>query len=228
VTEETERGLPLRSYFPNTATGWNLSERDYKLEQIIDVFSELYGEYPFEAYGILVIDEFPNANEMQTLPVFNTNAISERVMVHEAAHQWFGNHVTLGDWSEIWLNEGFASYSEFLWREAAYGDESSDLISREGYNYVRTLPPPIPPQPDNLVPVTVYHRGAWTLHALRLKVGDETFFTILRTYFARYGGSHAHTEDFVAIAEELSAQDLQVFFQGWLYDPVPPPVPELE
>lgn len=227
VEGQTANGLPLRSYFPNTSYGWELSRRDYQLEQIIDVFSDLFGDYPFEAYGILLESGFPNANEMQTLPIFNIDFIEERVMAHEAAHQWFGDDVTLGDWSEIWLNEGFATYAEFLYAERVHGITESNLFSLRGYSYVRTLPPPIP-TPENLFPITVYHRGGWTLHALRLKVGDEIFFNILRTYYARYRGSHAHTEDFVAIAEELSGQDLQAFFQGWLYDPVPPPVPQLE
>jgi aminopeptidase N len=227
VEGQTARGLPLRSYFPNTAAGLRLSQRDYQLEQIIDTFSDLFGIYPFEAYGILLESGFPNANEMQTLPIFHVDFIDERVMVHEAAHQWFGNHVTLGDWSDIWLNEGFATYAEFLYAERVHGVTESNLFSRGGYNYVRTLPPPAPTT-TSLFPATIYHRGGWTLHALRLKLGDDVFFNILRTYYARFGGSHAYTEDFIAVAEELSGQDLQAFFQGWLYDPTPPPVPELE
>ncbi|MDQ7034902.1 MAG: M1 family aminopeptidase, partial [Anaerolineae bacterium] len=139
---------------------------------------------------------------------------------------WFGNHVTLADWSDIWLNEGFATYAEFLYDERVYGATESNLFSPSGYRYVRTLPPPSP-TPEALFPATIYHRGGWTLHALRLKVGDALFFNILQTYFARFGGSYASTDDFIAIAEEMSGQDLQVFFQGWLRDPVPPIVPEL-
>ena len=226
VESQTASGLPLRSFFPNNATGLRLSQQDYQLEQIIEVFSSIFGEYPFEAYGVLFEPSFASANEMQTLPVFNPRYNSEQVVVHETAHQWFGNHVTLADWSDIWLNEGFATYAEFLYEEQVYGVEESDLFSRSGYNYVRTLPPP-QPTPVNLFPISAYLRGGWTLHALRLKVGDAVFFDILQTYFAQFSGSHASTEDFIAIAEELSGHDLAVFFQGWLYDQNPPSVPEL-
>lgn len=226
VESQTARGLPLRSYFPNTPLGQQLAQRDYQLEQIIDTLSDIFGEYPFEAYGILLETGFPNANEMQTLPIFHVSFIDERVMVHEASHQWFGDHVTLADWSDIWLNEGFATYAEFLYDERVNGVTETNLFSPNGYNYVRTLPPPSPTA-ESLFPATVYHRGGWTLHALRLKVGDEIFFNILRTYFARFGGSHASTDDFIYVAEEISGQDLQAFFQGWLRDPVPPAVPEL-
>lgn len=228
VTRTTATGLPIRSYFPNDATGRNLAERDDNLDAMIAYFSEAFGPYPFEAYGILVEPAFRNANEMQTLPIFNPGLVNERIMVHELAHQWFGNAVSPGDWSEIWLNEGFATYAEYLWAEHRYGpDVNSSLFSKGGYQSVKAMRPPIPPPAEQLFNVSGYHRGAWTLHALRLRVGDEAFFEILQTYFVQFDDRSARTDDFIAIAEAISDDDLHAFFQAWLYDPTPPPVPEL-
>lgn len=224
----TSDGVPLRSYFPNTPQGQQRAARDYRLDEIISFFSETFGGYPFETYGILLVEEYPNANEMQTLSVFNIDFVDERVMVHEVAHQWFGNHVTLADWSEIWLNEGFATYAEYLWLEHEYGSfVAGNLFTEAGYRQVSEMRPPIPPPANQLFHASGYLRGAWTLHALRLRVGDEAFFEILRTYFARFGGGHASTEDFIAVAEAGSGDELGAFFRAWLYEPAPPAVPEL-
>jgi len=229
VEETLPHGLHLRSYFPNTSLGRQRSRQDYQLPEIIAFFSDTFGAYPFESYGILLVEEYPNANEMQTLSVFNIDFIFENVMVHELAHQWFGNHVTLADWSEIWLNEGFATYSEYLWMEYKNGSfVAGELFTEAGYRTVSEMRPPIPPPAETLFHGSAYWRGAWTLHALRLRVGDDAFFEIMRQYFAQYSGSHASTDDFIAIAETISGEDLQAFFRAWLYEATPPPVPELD
>ena len=223
---ETRNGVLLRSYAPEGLGIQQYAGHIAQLDAMIVFFSETFGMYPFEAYGILVEPAFPNANEMQTLPVFNPGFVNELVMVHELAHQWFGNHVTLADWSDIWLNEGFATYAEYLWYESQ--GRVHPLFNQRGYRYIQTLPPPKAMTPDNLFPATVYHRGGWTLHALRLRVGDDVFFEIIRTYYQSYSGSHASTDDFIAIAEQVSGDDLGAFFQAWLYDETPPPVAEYE
>ncbi len=228
VRGTTPDGIPLRSYFPNTPLGRQRATQDYRLGEIIAFFSDLFGDYPFETYGILLVEQYPNANEMQTLSVINIDFISETVMVHELAHQWFGNHVSLADWSEIWLNEGFATYAQFLWLEHEYGYfVAGELFTEAGYQQVSRLRPPIPPPAARLFHESAYLRGAWTLHALRLRLGDEAFFAILRQYFAEYGGGHASTEDFIAVAEAVSGDNLDAFFRAWLYEATPPPVPEL-
>lgn len=220
-------GLPMRSYFVNTPRGYTISRQDDGLDAMIEVFSEMIAPFPFEAYGFLVTHDFPRANEMQTLPVFNTEAVGERVQVHELAHQWYGNAVTLGDWGDIWLNEGFATYMEYLYVQAVYGAEANTIFNATGYARVQTMRPPKNVDPNNLFDGSVYWRGGWTLHALRLRIGDAAFFTFMRTYYQRFAGSHATTDDLIALAESISGQDLGDFFQGWLFEPAPPPVPEM-
>lgn len=228
MRRESATGLPIRSYFPNDALGQRLASDLDELDAMIDYFSEIFGAYPFEAYGILVEAYFRSANEMQTLPVFNPNFVNERVMVHELAHQWFGNAVSPADWEDLWLNEGFATYSEYLWAQHKYGaDVRHSLYSEAGYQSVKAMRPPVPPPADNLFNISAYHRGAWTLHALRLRVGDTAFFEILRAYFTAFDDDAATTEDFIAIAEAISGEELTAFFRAWLYELSPPPVPEL-
>lgn len=220
-------GLPMRNYFVDTPRGRTISRQDHGLDSMIEVFSEMIAPYPFEAYGFLVTEDFPRANEMQTLPVFSPNSVSERVHVHELAHQWYGNDVTLGDWGDIWLNEGFATYMEYLYAQAVYGETANTIFNAAGYARVQVMRPPKDVDPANLFNISVYWRGGWTLHALRLRIGDEKFFEFLRTYYQEFSGSHATTDGLIALAETISGEDLSEFFQGWLFDATPPPVPEM-
>jgi aminopeptidase N len=153
------------------------------------------------------------------------------VVAHELSHQWFGDSVSVADWSDIWLNEGFATYSEGLWIEHTQGRAAMDGWVKYLYNdmvqnrsYVSE--PGNPPATD-LFNWGVYEWGGLTLHALRLEVGDETFFKILKTYYSRYAGGNATTDDFIAVAEEVSGKDLKQFFDDWLYSGNLPPIPEL-
>ena len=170
------------------------------------------------------------AMETQTLSQHDNSsfALSERVVVHELAHQWFGNSVTLEAWQDIWLKEGAATYAEWLWKEEQDGTEALDQTVRRFYRGEALSASPVGrPSPDDLYSATVYDRGALTFHALRLYVGDEAFFQILRTYTARFRHGNADTADFIAIAEAVSGEDLGDFFDGWLYTAEIPAIPEL-
>ena len=166
------------------------------------------------------------ALENQTLSLFGGNMVDEDVVAHELAHQWFGDSVTLSAWPDTWLNEGFATYASALWLEHTAGPEALEARMRRFYGAARNMLPPGEAPEGNLFHDTVYVRGAWTLHALRLEVGDQAFFQILRTYYDRYQYANASTEDFIAVAEEVSGQELDAFFQSWLFDREAPPKPD--
>ena len=151
------------------------------------------------------------------------------------AHQWFGDSVSLERWQDIWLNEGFATYASLLWVEHNAGQTALDRAVRNIYEIFASPPanargrltPPGNPPPDNLFNTGVYERGALTLHALRLHIGDAAFFGALRTYTDRYRYSNANTEDFIAVVEETSGQQLDEFFDAWLYAEEIPLIPEM-
>jgi aminopeptidase N len=195
--------------------------------EMIGFFTELFGPYPFDAYGIVVVDDFPGALETQTLSLFGRNAVNEIVVVHELAHQWFGNHVSPAQWGDIWLNEGFASYAEWLWIEATQGVEALavGITDERRFFAAQGFPPPGSPPPTDLFNASVYRLGAMTLHALRLTIGDTDFFETLRTYVRRFGGGTATTDDFIAVAEEVSGIQLDDLFAGWLYGETVPEFP---
>ena len=240
VDETTGPGdLPIRNYFPSSIFPQGVVTFR-PTAKIIEFFSDTFGPYPFEAYGVVVADvRLGFALETQTLSLFGRDAAgggsrSENVVAHELAHQWFGNSVSLAEWKDIWLNEVFATYAAALWAEHTAGPEALDNYMRGIYLALanplssnRFVAPGDPPK-DDLVNSGVYVRGAWVLHALRLKVGDEPFFNILRTYYDRYKYSNATAADFINIAEEISGQQLDEFFDGWLYAKTVPDVPELD
>ena len=223
-------GVPIRHVLPRgtTVESWPGLERQ---GEMLAFMEDLFGPYPFDNYGIAIVDGFQNALENQTLSVFGRrfaeSQIFDIVLVHELAHQWFGNSVSPGQWQDIWLNEGFASYAEWLWLERERGRQFvEDRIELERSDIARLgLRAPGDPLADRLFDPSVYRIGAMTLHALRLTVGDDAFFGILRTYHDRFAGGTAITLDFVAVAEEISAMDLGGLFDAWLYDPEIPEFP---
>jgi aminopeptidase N len=208
---------------PAPAVAW---ERLAPEPEIVRFFSELYGRYPFESAGGIV-DWAPDvgyALESQTKPNYDSIPDATTV-VHELSHQWWGDAVTPESWPDIWLNEGFATWSEWIYAERHGGDPASASFDElcavpEDTPQGQDLWFPAPAAlagPEQLFGTPVYARGAMTLQALRELIGDPTFFRILRSWYAEHRYGNVSTADFVALAERLSGRDLGGFFQEWLY-----------
>ena len=228
VESEGPGGLPIINFFP-VESSTRLQRTFAVTNEMIEYFSSLVGPYPFESYGAIVMEvPFGGALETQTRSIFGRTATIDMIIAHELAHQWFGNSISPATWRDIWLNEGFATYFHHLWTEHTKGVTVFNATMRGMHGAIRNrqLPPPGAPALDELFGAAVYERGAWTLHALRLTVGDELFFEILRTYYAAHAGGNATTADFIAVAEAVSGEDLTAFFQAWLYAEAIPDMPE--
>jgi len=226
-------GVLIRNYFPPNFP--EASKRGYaKLPEMIEFFAQLFGPYPFAAYGVVIADpesevcQMFEAAEIQTISTHCPSAVAEEeeIIAHELAHQWFGDSVSVKNWQDLWLKEGLATYAQWLWRTR--GKEST-VLSNVATVYRRqlSLTTPIGQPPANELDNfdAMYTGGALVFHALRLRVGDEAFFEILRTYSARFQYSNASTQDFMAVAKAVSGQDLDAFFQAWLYADELPPLP---
>jgi aminopeptidase N len=187
------------------------------------------GPYPFATTGGLTTGlPLDFALETQTRPVYpSVGDRAVELVVHEQAHQWFGNAVTLRSWADIWLNEGFATFLERHWAETHGGPDLTDWLRR----WYDALAPddafwklPIgDPGPDHLFDWEVYQRGAMAVQALRQRVGEEAFWRLLRRWLAERDGGHGSVEEFRALAEEVTGEDLSAFFDAWLLGGVPPP-----
>lgn len=234
TTAEGPRGLPLTEIDP--ATGWDTPGEF--LPVTIDMllfFEERFGPFPLESYGLLMADSTQGvAMEHQTLSMFSAADMDsgrgddELFLAHEIAHQWFGDAVSPERWVDIWLNESFATYSEWLW---SYRDKPEQL-EREAEQYRARAStdrsragPTGRPKFDDLFGTTVYQGGAIVLHALRREVGDDVFFRILRSWVETHGGGAAGTDEFVALAGRVADRDLTDFFQTWLFATALPPFP---
>jgi aminopeptidase N len=236
VREEQEgpNGLPIRNYF-ETEQASDATDDFEQTPRMIEFFNSIFGPYPFEAYGVYLVNyDTGFALETQTLSLFGRQHLNEpnrtpEIVAHELAHQWFGNSVSLERWQDIWLNEGFATYAQLLWMEHERGEEYLDFRVRDSYQTIANgeFPPPGKPPADDLFSPSVYLRGGLTLHALRLKVGDEAFTNTLKTYAERYKYGNATTQEFIAVAEEVTGQQLDDFFSAWLYEEKIPDIAEM-
>ena len=221
--------IPLRLYYPSDAEERELVGYRKAADMLVH-FEELFGPYPFEAYGgLLAPEEFGGALETQTLPVYS-RGMGESTVVHELAHQWFGNCVTPSNWADMWLNEGFASYAEWLWIEHQRGKQALERRARRSYRYLiaREVGSPADPGVEEVFSSRTYGRGAFVLHLLRLEVGDVAFFELLRRWVADHHDRNASTADFVAFASRVTERDLTDFFDRVLYADVTPEDPRFE
>ncbi len=227
VEEQTgPGGLLIRNYFP-IDTPAAVKASFAATADMITFMEQLIGPYPFDAYGVVLLNENTGwALETQTLSTFGRQGADEGTIFHELMHQWFGNHVSPATWRDVWLNEGFATYFSLLWTERTAGRTATDATMASWYRRMAAedTGPPIPVTPAEMFSPAVYQRGAWTLHALRLAVGDERFFDILRTYYLRHAGGNATTQDFIDVAVAVGGSEVGSLLRAWLDDAEVPEV----
>jgi hypothetical protein len=216
--------MPIDFFLYDEPLDWERSN-NAKLPEMLTCFSDLFGIYPFirEKFGHAEFKNISGGMEHQTCT--SLSSFDEGLIVHELAHQWWGDMITCGSWHDIWINEGFATYGEALWAEhkggnAGYHGRMNKLIGlSDGSAYVSDT--------TNVYSIfeygAVYARGAVILHTLRYTLGDSLFFRTLRTFADsphKYGT--AVTDDFRRIAEEVSGRDLTQFFGQWVYESARP------
>ena len=209
-------------------------ERDFGRQgRMMEFLQRLFGPYPFAEYAIVVTDDdLDDPIEAQGMAIFGANHVDgrrthERLVLHELAHQWFGNSLTVADWRHIWLNEGFATYAEWLWSEET-GGQSAAALARSWYARIKAKPADVriaDPGVARMFDERVYKRGGLTLHALRAEIGDPAFFALLKSWAEEHRHGLVTTDLFVAAAEAHAGRSLRGFFTRWLETPALPPLP---
>ncbi|MCA9734154.1 MAG: hypothetical protein H6696_10955 [Deferribacteres bacterium] len=189
------------------------------LPDILSFFHQTFGPYPFldEKYGIA---QFPWGGGMEHQTITSQGSFVEYLNAHELAHQWFGDLITTANWQDIWLNEGFATYSEALYYEHVNGsDYYHTYMKRLDGHYEDALYRSDTTSVSSIFNRIVYDKGAWVLHMLRKVLGDETFFPLLKAYTsdARFAYGNVTTESFREFCEQFSHIDLTWFFNQWIY-----------
>jgi aminopeptidase N len=225
-TQAGPNGVTIRNYFPPEYPASLRGNFDI-IPAALSFFSDLFGPYPFEEYGVVISDttapcDFGStALEAQSLSIHcpSSSMASEYVIAHELAHQWFGDSVSLENWKDIWLKEGLATYAGWLWESKNDSATLARIARQERANFSDSGASVAEPPPKNLYSRESYTGGALVFHALRLEVGEDVFFSILKTYAERYRYGVAGTDEFIAIAQRVSDENLQQFFDDWLFSP---------
>ena len=202
-------------------------------EQVLDFYGDWVGPYSYEKLANIQSNSVGGGMEAASSIFYGDNSVTgerttrwRNVIIHEIAHQWFGNAVTENDWDHVWLSEGFATYFTLLFREHQYGRDDFVQGLKQSRDRVRSFYEENPhyrivhDNLDDMSRVTssqTYQKGGWTLHMLRGVVGDDAFWKGIQDYYRRYRDKNASTDDFRRAMEEASERDLSEFFHQWLY-----------
>lgn len=240
--------VPLHSFIPDDIQDQFVADFSCQRD-MMDVFEKLFGDYPFEAYTVVVADddlEIPL--ESLGISVFGRNHVdgskgSNRLVAHEMAHSWFGNSLTVSSWKDIWLQEGFACYAEWLWSENSGGKSAAEWAENFWLG-LKDLPQDLKvgePGPELMFDDRVYKRGAVTVHAVRLLLGDEKFFDMLRAWTSDNKFGSVTTQDLLRHVSAYSDSDsdsdsdpesasdvdevVKSLFDAWLFSAALPPFP---
>tara|TARA_A100001011_G_scaffold143162_1_gene151169 strand:+ start:1026 stop:2654 length:1629 start_codon:yes stop_codon:yes gene_type:complete len=210
---------------------------DFKIptKHTLEFFSDYIGPFAYEKLANVQSNSVKGGMESATAIFYSDVSVTgdrsvrwRNVVIHEVAHQWFGNCVTEFDWDDVWLSEGFATYFTLMFREHAYGrddfvnglDDAKNLV----YNHYKTdkessiVHDNLKDMKDVLTYSLQYQKGAWVLHMLRNYIGEDDFREGIRKYYKRYYNSNTTTEEFKKEMEVVSGVDLDLFFDQWLYN----------
>jgi aminopeptidase N len=218
-------GVSIRNAFPADLSD-KVRSAFTQTPEMIRFLSSRFGRFPFTVYGVAVAQdpELP-ALETATLSTFPSRVEQPTVALHELAHMWFGDTLRLGDWSDVWLNEGFATYAELLWAEHQ-GQDGGALMARWYAQLQKTSARGlVAAQPGELFDSSSYLRGALTLQALRVQIGDAQMQRVLSQYVSRFSGQSVRTADLLSVVREVAGQSGLDALAPWIDGPELPPRP---
>ncbi|MFR9800073.1 M1 family metallopeptidase [Streptomyces sp. MS06] len=236
TTSTSEGGVPVVNAY-SRSLGADAGAARASVErtgELVDWLSGYFGPYPFGSAGGYVPDTTTGfALETQTRVYYSprqfANGANTSVVVHELAHQWYGDSVSLKGWKDIWINEGFARYAQWLWSEHEGEGTAQELADWVYASHPAGDPfwtvKPGDPGPDHQFDIAVYDRGALALQALRDRIGDDAYFAVLRGWPSEHAYGNASVADFERYAEQVSGEPLAALFDAWLFQPSKPDAP---
>jgi len=238
---KSSNGVPIHNYY-SPKTKDSLRKNFERTDEIIRFLGDTFGAYPFEVCGNIASNlDLPGALETQTLPTYGVGVGGTSTICHELAHQWFGDSVSVENWADIWLNEGFAEYAAWMYLESTKGREAFEKHVRGQYGFYRVMaefeappargespekdakrtrsnPPPGRPTIHSMFGASVYVRGPLALQALRDSVGDEKFLALMRSWVAQHKNGNASVKDFLDHVEHATSADARSVVEHWIFD----------
>jgi len=219
VTEDSSTsGIPITYWTPEGRPG--LVQRLQQAPTVLAWLEDRLGPYPFATLGFLVVKSLSGMETQTMITLGDTSyATGPEVLLHELAHHWYGDQVTPRDWADVWMNEGMATYLQYVWEDevgmasldvATAGWAAKDAQLRAAYG------PPADPEPESFAAPNVYTTPALMWHELRGQLGEDTFWRLVREWPASHDNGNAGYDDITAWWSERSGEDLSGFFDEWL------------